>query len=404
MDTREAPSTSQHTSPRYIPRKIEGLVRKYAEQYPVVAITGPRQSGKTTLVRVLFPEYPYVSLESMDNRQRAEDDPRQFFKDLGNRAILDEAQRVPSLFSYLQEHVDDPTERRQYILTGSHQFLLMERITQSLAGRIVLFNLFPFTVDELFPRLPEGLPLTAELLLKGFYPRIHAQHLDPTVWYSGYTQTYLERDVRSILNVSNLRQFETFLQVLAGNSGQILNKASLANRIGVSEPTVQRWISVLQTSGIVALLPPYHRNFNKRLQKSPKVVFLDPGLLCYLLGVRAERELGIHPLYGQVFESFIAGELYKRIAHSGSHARLYYWRDRSGHEIDLLIEEGSHVLPIEIKAATTYHPGFAKTLRWWLGLPDCPAKEGLVLYDGTAEIGKDSPYPCIPWGKMRLYV
>ena len=391
----------------YIPRRLGDTIRKVSGQYPAVAIVGPRQSGKTTLARNLFPEYAYYSLESLDHRHRAEHDPRQFLRDVGPRVVLDEIQRVPLLFSYLQEYVDDPHSHRHYILTGSHQFLLMEQITQSLAGRIVTFQLYPLTVDELFPPPQRQADLeataTSELLLGGFYPRIHNQHLDPTTWYEGYLHTYIERDVRQILNVADIRQFETFLRIVAGHSGQILNKAAIANRIGVSEPTVTRWISVLETSGILCIVPPYYRNLKKRLIKSPKIYLLDSGLLCFLLGIYSPHQVITHPLYGSIFESFIVAEIYKRISHRGSRAQCYFWRDQTGHEIDLLIEDGLRLTPLEIKSSATWHTDFAKSLNWWMDLPGNETKEGLIIYDGTAEVQTGGRIPGIPWRKLDLF-
>jgi uncharacterized protein len=384
-----------------ISRRLGQVIPRYARDYPVVAIVGPRQSGKTTLARSLFPDYPYYTLESLDHRNRALSDPRGFLSDIGPRAILDEVQRAPELFSYLQEYVDASPKERHYVLTGSHQFLLMESISQSLAGRIVTFRLYPFTLDELYPDTAP--PDTYSALLRGWYPRIHDQDLESTTWYAGYVETYLERDVRQVVNVADIRQFETFLKVIAGNSAQILNKASVANRVGISEPTVQRWLSVLESSGVIALLPPYYRNYSKRLLKSPKIVVLDSGLLCYLLGIHSAEVLQSHPLYGAVFESFVAAELAKRIAHTASRAGLYFWRDKTGHEVDLLVEDGADVLPIEIKAAATYHPDFAKQLSWWLDLPENNASRGLVVYNGDQTVNAAGPIPCVPWQDLNLY-
>ncbi len=397
-----SPSIGKTDTIHYIPRRLADIIPNYTKDYPAIAIVGPRQSGKTTLARKLFPDYPYYSLESLDHRRRAIEDPRQFLHDAGPRVILDEVQRAPELFSYLQEYVDDPSTQRQYILTGSQQFLLMEQITQSLAGRIVSFHLYPLSLDELYREavVPDTVR-TEELLLKGFYPRIHDRDLDPSTWYEGYVSTYIERDVRSILNVADVHQFETFLKILAGHSGQILNKSTISNRIGISVPTVGRWLSVLETSGILRLVQPYSRNLHKRLVKSPKLFFTDSGLLCYLLGIYTPGQLSIHPLYGSIFESFVASELMKRASHRGSRAGFYYWRDKSGHEIDLIIEDGLKVLPIEVKSAGTYTSSFAKNLLWWMDLPGNEVKEGMIIYDGDEDIGRGSSTPCISWRRMK---
>jgi predicted AAA+ superfamily ATPase len=384
----------------YTPRRLGLEIKTYASQYPVVAIVGPRQSGKSTLARALFPDYPYITLESLDHRRRALNDPRLFLRNIGPQAVLDEAQRAPELFSYLQEYVDQPDTGRHYVLTGSHQFLLMESVTQSLAGRVATFRLFPFTLTEL-PELRER--PTVDLLCSGFYPRIHQHELDPVTWYANYVETYLERDVRQIVNVADIHQFEVFLRIVAGQSGQVLNKASVANRVGVSQPTVARWLSVLESSGITARIPPFHRNLSKRLTKSPKLFFLDSGLLCFLLDIHTPSELSTHPLYGSIFESFVVAEIFKRINHAGARARLSFWRDQTGREIDLIIEDGPRLLPVEIKSAATWTPDFARTLRWWLDLPGNTATEGLVVYDGDTDLSVDAEITCRSWRRMELF-
>jgi predicted AAA+ superfamily ATPase len=323
-----------------ISRALEPVITRFSREYPVLAVVGPRQSGKTTLVRKLFPSHAYVSLENLDLRQQAEDDPRGFLDDHPAPVILDEAQRVPQLFSYLQERVDTDPEPAQYILTGSHQFLLMEKIAQSLAGRIATFKLFPFTfaelsgrdldtsLEDLFnpPRLarsaaPRDL---AALIFSGFYPPIHARRLTARKWLENYLLTYVERDIRLLVNVSSLRTFENFLKLCAAHSGQLLNYAAIANAAGVSLPTVKKWVSLLETSGIVFLLPPHHQNFSKRVVKTPKLYFIDTGLLCLLLSIRQPGELAGHPLKGHIFETFIISEYYKRIAHLGEIPPLYF--------------------------------------------------------------------------------
>lgn len=402
-----------------IERTLARTITSYQQQYPVLAVVGPRQSGKTTLVRSLFPEYTYVTMESIDYRQRAESDPRGFLGDLGDTVILDEIQRVPDIFSYLQEYVDDPGTERQYVLTGSHQFLLMEKISQSLAGRIATFTLFPFSIEELYgsvakaegeelisfaEKLPDALVRLQvhEILFTGLYPRIHDRHLEPSKWYETYVQTYIERDVREMINIGDLRQFEMFLKIAAAHSGRILNKAAIANRTGVSEPTVSRWLSVLEASGVLFFVTPHFRNFTKRIVKSPKLYFTDTGLLSFLLGIYNPAQMKAHPLYGEIFETFVVSELMKRITHKGERIGIYYWRDKTGHEIDLLLEHRQTLFPVEIKSSSTYNSDFHKTLRWWMELSDNTNKNGLIIYDGKQVVNRNSTIPCIPWRCIQL--
>lgn len=395
-------------------RHLESTILQHSKRYPIISIVGPRQSGKTTLTRKLFPKHEYLSLENLDLRQQAGTDPRGFLNDHPSPLILDEVQRVPDLFSYLQEIVDVQGGTARYVLTGSQQFLLIEKITQSLAGRIINFHLFPFTFTEikkrrtdsnvptLFQPKPSLLnsysPKTLmDLLVTGFYPRIHDKKLDAQKWLENYLLTYVERDIRSIVNVSDLRTFENFLKVCASNSGQLLNLNSIGSAVGISQPTAKRWISLLESSGIIFLLSPHTENFRKRIVKSPKLYFMDTGLLCFLLSIKGPLELKFHPLYGAIFETFIIAEFYKRIAHLGERPPLYFWRDKIGNEIDLLVDLGNSLLPIEIKSSQTYSPSFQNGIQKWCHLPKNSCKSGFVLYNGRQIFGKDSAIPTLPW-------
>ncbi|OHD67941.1 MAG: hypothetical protein A2W19_06750 [Spirochaetes bacterium RBG_16_49_21] len=396
-----------------IKRNISSFIKKYSSQYPVIAIVGPRQSGKTTLSRSLFPGYKYLSLENLDLRRRASDDPRGFLDDYGANLILDEIQRAPELFSYLQERVDFADKPAQYVVTGSQQFLLMESVTQSLAGRIILARLYPFTLNELWEdvrdtdtesifklKIKRASPPPSkidQILFSGMYPRIHDKKLDPVKWIENYILTYIERDIRSLVNVDNLRLFENFIKVCASNSGQVLNYASISGSTGVSQPTVKKWISLLETSGILFLLPPHHANFRKRVIKTPKLYFIDTGVLCFLLAIRKPDELTGHPLYGNIFETFIISELYKRISHTGEIPPLYFWRDKTGNEIDLLVDFGSKLYPVEIKSSKTFNKDFTSGIRKWFDLPGNENSSGLVIYGGDEVAGKSSSIATVPW-------
>ncbi len=393
-----------------IKRNLEIPIKKYSKEYPIIAIVGPRQSGKTTLVQHLFKSYKYISLENLNNRLYAAEDPLGFFNDIGNKVIIDEIQRVPALFSYLQEKVDFNNKPAQYILTGSQQFLLMEKITQSLAGRIITFKLFPFTCNELFYKKydqdissiltykPHNKKLNiTDIIFSGMYPRIHDKKLTPHKWLENYVITYLERDIRELVNVDNLRVFENFLKIIASHSGQLVNYASISNATGISQPTVKKWISLLETSGILILLSPYFKNYSKRIVKSPKLYFLDTGLLCFLLFIRNKTDLKTHPLFGNIFETFIISEMYKRIVHLGEQPPLYFWRDKRGNEIDLLIDHGLFQTPIEIKSSQTFNKNFYTTLNYWFNLEENKNQKGLVIYNGDEIYGKKSNVTSLPW-------
>lgn len=398
-----------------IPRTIEPHVRKFSREYPVVAVVGPRQSGKTTLVRHLFADYQYLSMENLDIRHMAEDDPRGFLDDHGQYLILDEIQRVPTLFSYLQERVDADDTPAGYVLAGSQQFLLMEKTTQSLAGRTINFHLYPFTMTELhgltpdrdaasiFSVKPDRIKKTAGLdiyqtLFTGMYPRIHDKQLTPGKWIENYVSTYVERDIRHMVNVADLKLFENFLKICASMSGSMVNYTAVSNAVGVSQPTAKKWLSLLEASGIVFILPPYFKNFKKRIIKSPKLYFTDTGLLCFLLSIHNPDELRHHPLFGGIFETFIISEFYKRLYHVGERPALYFWRDQTGNEIDLIVDRAEAPLPIEIKSAKTHNATMTAAIQKWPGASPDSVPAGLVLYRGEAVVGKNAAVPVAHWG------
>lgn len=380
-----------------IPRELAPLLQSVARQYPIVTLTGPRQSGKTTLVRATFPAHEYASLEEPDVRQFALEDPRGFLGQFAGGVILDEVQRAPDLFSYIQTLVDREDVPGRYILSGSQNFLLLRSISQSLAGRSAILHLLPLSLSELQERAPfplEKLGSKApdrtrdrpgnlmEVLLQGFYPRIHDKGLDPSMWYSGYYQTYVERDVREIVNVGDLESFGRFVRLCAGRNGQLLNLTSLANDCGITHTTARRWLSILEASFLVYLLRPYHASFGKRLIKSPKLYFLDPGLLCYLLRIQSPEDLRLHASRGAIFETFVISELLKGFYHRGQEPAVYFWRDSTGHEIDAVIDRGSEKIALEIKSAQTIAEDFFAGLDLWrklVGDPDAPAA---LVYGG----------------------
>ena len=381
-----------------IPRTLATSLRKAANGFPVVSVTGPRQSGKTTLVRSEFKDYAYVSLELPDQRAFAMEDPRGFLAQFHGPVILDEAQRAPDLFSYIQAEVDEKELPGRFILTGSQNFLLLERISQSLAGRCAVLHLLPFSLAELTGRAPvslDGFGAWAarnlhtppfglfELLHSGLYPRIHDKHLAPRDWLAAYYQTYVERDVRNVLNVGDLETFGRFVRLCAGRSGQLLNLSGIAADCGVTHTTARRWLSVLEASFVILLLRPHHENFGKRLIKTPKLHFLDTGLLCFLLGIRTAAELEVHSSRGAVFESFVVSELYKNFLHRGEQPGLYFWRSAAGHEVDALVELGGRRIPVEIKSAQTVASDFFAGLSYWRGLAADPGGRAALVYGGN---------------------
>ncbi len=378
-----------------IPREAELILAELARGYPVLAITGPRQSGKTTLVRKSFSDHPYVSLENPAQREFAQGDPEGFLAKYAGGAILDEAQRCPELFSWLQGIVDERRRPAHFILTGSQQFGLMTGITQSLAGRVATLELLPFSAGELrgAGRLPATLD---ETLFTGGYPPIHDRRLDPAVWFANYVQTYIERDVRQLINIRDLGQFQRFLRLCAGRCGQLLNLSALGNEAGVSHNTAREWISVLEASFIVHRLPPHHRNFGKRLVKTPKLYFHDTGLAAWLLGIERPEQIATHPLRGALFENWVVGEFLKHRLNTARPSNLSFWRDRSGNEVDLLIEEDNRLRAVEIKSGATIFDEMMKGLDRWRGVAGGSAGGEMLVYGGE-EAQRRRGIDVLPW-------
>lgn len=369
-----------------VTRSIQPALIRLAGSYPVVTVTGPRQSGKTTLCRIAFPDKAYVSLETIDTRQFAQRDPRGFLAQYPEGAVLDEIQRVPDLLSYLQTIVDESNQSGRYILTGSAQFELLGSVNQSLAGRTALLKLLPFTAAEAYG---DEVPNLDTLLWRGFYPRIHDKGLTPTEALSFYFETYVERDLRAILEVRNLHQFERFVQLCAGRTGQVLNLSSLGDDCGITHNTAKAWLSVLEASYLVYLLKPHTQNLNKRLIKAPKLYFLDVGLAAFLLGIEKPEQLSRHPLRGALLETYVVGELLKQRFNRGLRSNLYFFRDNAGHEVDVIIESGDQVFPIEIKAGQTLSSDFFSGLSYYRGLnPHGVAGAGLV-YGGQQNMTRE---------------
>lgn len=345
-----------------IPRHLQRELQTQLSEYPIVTIVGPRQAGKTTLVRSVLPDYTYVNLENPEVRQFATEDPKAFLKQYPQRTIFDEIQRTPQLLSYLQEIVDQDKVNGQFVLTGSHQLLLREAVTQSLAGRTGILHLLPLSIAELRDANIE-FDTPSDYLFQGFLPRIYDQSQRPHTAYANYFQTYVERDVRQLIKLKDVVLFEKFLKLLAGRAGQILNYQSLSNDVGVDAMTIKSWLSILEASYVIFRLPPYFENFGKRVIKTPKIYFTDTGLLCYLLGIERVEQVGRDPLIGNLFENLVVLEALKARYNRGRTPNLYFFRDSQGHEIDLLHKQGSELIGLEIKAASTWNASFKKTLQ-----------------------------------------
>ncbi len=365
-------------------RTLQPKLLELAQKFQVITLTGPRQSGKTILVKAAFPQLPYVSLEEPDIRQIALTDPRGFLSNYPTGAILDEIQHAPELFSYIQSLVD-ADRNIQFILTGSSNFLLMEKISQTLAGRTAILHLLPFSIAELTPNIPP-VERYESLIFGGQYPRIYDRDLAPTDFYPAYIQTYVEKDVRLMKNIGDVNSFIRFIQLCAGRTGQLLNYARLASDAGISPNTAKAWLSILESSYIVYRLQPYHRNFNKRLVKSPKLYFYDTGVACSLLGIRDESQVGLHYMKGALFENLVINEFIKARFHRGTAPNAYFWQDSQGKEIDCLLVEGEKAFPIEIKAGKTIDKSYFANLKYWRKLADMPADYGYVVYGGDTSL------------------
>ncbi len=368
-----------------IKRTIRHEFRKLVESYPVVTVTGPRQAGKTTLAKMEYPLYRYCNLENPETRNLAENDPKAFFHEFKYPLIIDEIQRNPKLLSYIQTIVDEKDERGMFILTGSHQLDLNQAVTQSLAGRTALLHLLPFTIDELNNA---GIRQERdEYMIKGYLPRIYKDNLEPTRAYRNYFQTYIERDLRQMINIKNLAQFEIFLKLLAGRTGQVVNLNSLSNDVGISVTTLSGWLSILEASFIIFRLHPYFENFGKRIIKSPKLYFTEIGLVTYLLGIESIEQVTRDPLIGNLFENMVVIEALKARLNKGLDPNLFFYRDNNRNEVDLIYKRSSELIPIEIKSAKTLNKNLFSGIDYFKKISPS-TREGYLIYSG--DIAPDS--------------
>lgn len=372
-----------------IERQLSSKLRQLADQFPIVTLTGPRQSGKSTLLRNQFPDYTYVSLEDPDIREFAESDPRGFIATYTDHVILDEIQRVPSIFSYIQTHVDLRNETGMFLMACSQNFQLIGHISQSLAGRTAILRLLPFSRLELKNAglLPETVN---QQILKGFYPRLYDKNISPRDYYPSYIQTYVERDVRQILNVTNLGKFIKFIRLCAGRIGQILNLSSLANETGISSTTAEGWLSLLEASYICYRLEPNFNNFNKRIIKSPKLYFYDTGLACSLLGLSTADQIATFYMRGALFENMVINQFLKDNLNRGVQPDLTFWRDSQGNEVDLIETSGGEMTAYEIKSGRTFSMEFFKGLEKWGKLSNTPVDRLNVIYGGDRHMRTSS--------------
>jgi predicted AAA+ superfamily ATPase len=387
-----------------IPRTAHKILAEFVKGYPAVIITGPRQSGKTTLVKYAFKEKPYVSFENPDTREMSRIDPRGFLQKYKGGAVFDEVQRSPEIFSYLQEVIDSDSKTGRFILTGSQQFGLLTGITQSLAGRVAIIHLLPFSYHELYTQIKFKF-LSKDLdhvLFSGLYPPIHDRNLNPHIWYANYVQTYIERDVRQIINIRDLNTFQRFIRLCAGRTGQLLNLSSLANDCSITHNTAKAWISIMEASYIVFLLPPYYKNFNKRVIKTPKLYFYDTGLICWLLSIQNPNQLNIHSLRGEIFESFIISEFFKTQFNKGLQPTFFFWRDRSGNEIDLLRQQGDKIISFEIKSGKTMNQNYLKGLKKWGSIAGNSSIDPTLIYGGETSF-RQNEFRIFSWVDQDLF-
>jgi len=369
-----------------IRRTLQPTLEKAAQQFPAVAVLGPRQSGKTTLAQQSFPDYTYFSFEDPDTRALVRADPRGFlnaYKD-AKGVILDEIQHVPDLLSYMQTYIDKYKKIGHFIITGSHNLLLNESISQSLAGRIAILTLLPLSLQELQSAAVTPLEIDS-VLFKGFYPGPNSTTMDPLLWYRSYLNTYIERDVRQIKNITSLADFQNFVKLCAGRVGQELNMTALSNDVGVSVPTISQWLSVLEASYIIILMQPYYKNFSKRLIKAPKLYFVDPGIVCSLLSITDTSQLFPHYLRGGLFESMIIADFYKQRFNQGLNPNCYFWRDQNGYEIDCIVEQPNLLRPIEIKVSQAYNTAALTHLTKWNEITETDPKNNVLIYGGDLD-------------------
>ena len=386
---------------KIVPRAADKMCVELAETFPVVAITGPRQSGKTTLAQSTFPNKQYVSLEDPDVREVALSDPRGFLSALIDGAIIDEVQWAPELFSYLQGIIDKDRSNGRFILTGSHQFLLDQQISQSLAGRAGYLKLLPLSYRE--TRHGTGIRLNSnEMLWKGFFPSTAIHGADPRLWFGAYVQTYLERDVRQLINVRDLSSFQTFLRLCAGRTGSLLDIGALCNEASVDYKTAKRWLSVLEASYVIHLLKPYHSNYRKRLIKTPKLYFLDTGLVSWLLGIKEHSQLEQHPLRGHVFETLVFSEVLKYQYNQAEPSNLFFWRDSHKNEIDFLLDRGLSRLAIEVKSGQTLNASFFAGLDYWKRLDPGRNDGTLLIFSGDEVINRYRGHKIANWRNLEI--
>lgn len=364
-------------------RILSSKLKETFSKFPAISVTGPRQSGKTTLVRETFPDLDYVNLEDPSLRLTVKEDPKGFLDRYTNGLIIDEAQNLPELFSYLQIYIDERNKPSQYIITGSQQFLMNERISQSLAGRVAIFRLLPLSYQE----IKDSNIDTDEYIFRGFYPKLYNFDINPSDFYSSYVSTYVERDVRTIAQVTDLGLFQKFLMLCAGRAGQELNVVSIANDCGIDRRTAQKWLSVLEASYIIHFLKPYYANLNKQIIKSPKLYFYDTGLLSYLLRITSKEQIATHYAMGALFENLVVNEYKKNFFNNNIHVNLYYIRNKNGQEIDLMIDGAIQDL-IEIKASKTFNPNFVNNIEYWKPYFDKPSS--YVIYNGENTSFKNS--------------
>jgi len=365
-------------------RSLEKKLTEALQYYDIVYVGGPRQSGKTTLARHLFPKLPYVNIEHPNEKARVENDPEYFLSQHTAGLIIDEVQNIPELFSHLQVKVDDPDNEAKFILTGSQNFLLMAQITQSLAGRVAIFNLLPLDHEELI-LADIGSESLDDFAFRGGYPALFERKTPRSMFFPSYIQSYLERDVRQLKNIGDLGLFNRFLELIAGRAAQLLNYSSLSNDLGVAVNTVKSWITVLEASWIIFRLPPFHKNYRKRIVKSTKLYFYDTGLLCYLLQIHSSDQLRQHFAYGSIIENSLIADLRKYRLHKGIFRGMYFYRDSNGREIDLLIDQGVKILAIEIKASHSYGIHQMKNLHYWQDLTNSDSADSYLLYAGSSE-------------------